>query len=143
MSGVVLFSLGLLHGSALIFDDLWASPHMGADSRPQDMGSQETHGASAFQGRISRSPLWGSNPRPYAYEAHALPTELRRQTIQLSSWRMRFAFFLNALRRCCRPVPSGALQNHGSLEAFTLTRPDNAHREALSNSEQGHFARVV
>ena len=25
-----------------------------------------------------RSPLWGSNPRPYAYEAHALPTELRR-----------------------------------------------------------------
>lgn len=25
------------------------------------------------------SPLWGSNPRPYAYEAHALPTELRRQ----------------------------------------------------------------
>ena len=25
------------------------------------------------------SRLWGSNPRPYAYEAHALPTELRRQ----------------------------------------------------------------
>ena len=25
------------------------------------------------------SPLWGSNPRPYAYGAHALPTELRRQ----------------------------------------------------------------
>ena len=24
------------------------------------------------------SPLWGSNPRPYAYEAHALPAELRR-----------------------------------------------------------------
>ena len=24
------------------------------------------------------SPLWGSSPRPYAYEAHALPTELRR-----------------------------------------------------------------
>ena len=28
--------------------------------------------------RVARSPLWGSNPRPYAYEAHALPTELRR-----------------------------------------------------------------
>ena len=26
----------------------------------------------------AKSPLWGSNPRPYAYEAHALPTELRR-----------------------------------------------------------------
>ena len=25
-----------------------------------------------------QSPLWGSNPRPYAYEAHALPAELRR-----------------------------------------------------------------
>ena len=23
------------------------------------------------------SPLWGSNPRPYAYEAHALPAELK------------------------------------------------------------------
>ena len=28
---------------------------------------------------MHRSPLWGSNPRPYAYEAHALPTELRRR----------------------------------------------------------------
>ena len=26
------------------------------------------------------SPLWGSNPRPYAYEAHALPAELKRLT---------------------------------------------------------------
>ena len=26
------------------------------------------------------SPLWGSSPRPYAYEAHALPAELRRLT---------------------------------------------------------------
>ena len=26
---------------------------------------------------VARSPLRGSNPRPYAYEAHALPTELR------------------------------------------------------------------
>ena len=25
------------------------------------------------------SPLWGSNPRPYAYGAHALPTELKRR----------------------------------------------------------------
>ena len=25
------------------------------------------------------SPLWGLNPRPYAYEAHALPAELRRR----------------------------------------------------------------
>ena len=27
------------------------------------------------------SPLWGSNPRPYAYEAHALPAELKRPWI--------------------------------------------------------------
>ena len=26
-----------------------------------------------------QAPMMGSNPRPYAYEAHALPTELRRQ----------------------------------------------------------------
>ena len=29
-----------------------------------------------FLGATTRSPQWGSNPRPYAYEAHALPTEL-------------------------------------------------------------------
>jgi hypothetical protein len=29
---------------------------------------------------IIKSPLWGSNPRPYACEAHALPTELKRLT---------------------------------------------------------------
>ena len=29
--------------------------------------------------RYFASLLWGSSPRPYAYEAHALPTELRRQ----------------------------------------------------------------
>ena len=26
-----------------------------------------------------RSPLWGLNPRPYAYEAYALPAELKRR----------------------------------------------------------------
>ena len=29
----------------------------------------------------SKSPLWGSSPRPYAYEAHALPAELRRHDV--------------------------------------------------------------
>ena len=41
------------------------------------------------------SPLWGSNPRPYAYEAHALPTELRRPCFAASpgncrAWGGRF-----------------------------------------------------
>ena len=34
---------------------------------------------------LRMSPLWGSNPRPYAYEAHALPTELRRHCLKLRS----------------------------------------------------------
>ena len=34
----------------------------------------------------SMSPLWGSNPRPYAYEAHALPTELRRPMAKGRPW---------------------------------------------------------
>ena len=29
---------------------------------------------------INMSPLWGSNPRPYTYEALALPAELKRLT---------------------------------------------------------------
>ena len=41
--------------------------------------------AHVHHARCYESPLWGSNPRPHAYEAHALPTELRRQiTISLS-----------------------------------------------------------
>ena len=32
------------------------------------------------------SPLWGSNPRPYAYEAHALPAELRRHLVAGQNW---------------------------------------------------------
>ena len=99
-----MFSVALLHGSALIFDDAWASAHMGADSLCQDMGSQGTQGRIVFQGRISRSPLWGSNPRPYAYEAHALPTELRRQTIHLREFALlSFSLlFFAAVGQFCR-----------------------------------------
>ena len=35
------------------------------------------------------SPLWGSNPRPYAYEAHALPAELRRHLAAGQNWWQR------------------------------------------------------
>ena len=31
--------------------------------------------------REAAAPLWGSNPRPNTYEAHTLPTELRRKPI--------------------------------------------------------------
>ena len=50
------------------------------------------HAAAAYSFRIEDrarafavmcSPLWGSNPRPYAYEAHALPTELKRLTCRI------------------------------------------------------------
>ena len=32
----------------------------------------------------SKAPLWGLSPRPYAYEAHALQAELRKQLIVVS-----------------------------------------------------------
>ena len=41
------------------------------------VGSIPTGGFS--QRFANKGPLRGSNPRPYAYEAHALPTELRRR----------------------------------------------------------------
>ena len=50
------------------------------------------HAAAAYSFRIEDraraiaimcSPLWGSNPRPYAHEAHALPTELKRLTCRI------------------------------------------------------------
>ena len=37
------------------------------------------------------SPLWGLNPRPYAYEAHALPAELRRHLRMLEALTTRSA----------------------------------------------------
>ena len=42
------------------------------------------------------SPLWGSNPRPYAYEAHALPAELRRHLVSEES--MTMTTFMHAER---------------------------------------------
>ena len=36
------------------------------------------------------SPLRGSSPRPYAYEAHALPTELRRHVVIHKCWSLHF-----------------------------------------------------
>ena len=41
-----------------------------------DWGIQQMRKSLAFHSQ--ESPLWGSNPRPYAYEAHALPAELQR-----------------------------------------------------------------
>ena len=42
-------------------------------------GVEDIFGDAGGQDLHCKSPLRGSNPRPYAYEAHALPTELRRR----------------------------------------------------------------
>ena len=44
------------------------------------------------------SPLWGSNPWPYAYEAHALPAELRRRMIDF------FNILVNVLLTATTPM---------------------------------------
>lgn len=36
------------------------------------------------KGMDKQSLLWGSSPRPYAYEVHALPTELKRLLLHAS-----------------------------------------------------------
>ena len=41
--------------------------------------------AGSLYSSQNQSPRRGSNPRPYAYEAHALPAELRRQMLIVSS----------------------------------------------------------
>ena len=41
-----------------------------------------TSATSCCYCRRARSPLWGLSPRPYAYGAHALPAELRRQLLK-------------------------------------------------------------
>ena len=53
------------------------------------------------------SPLWGSNPRPYAYEAHALPAELGRRP----KWTSRQKVFRRQL--VCASRKSG-------VEAWTV-----------------------
>ena len=52
------------------------------------------------------SPLWGSSPRPYAYEAHALPTELRRPSITHVA--LCISWLLTAM-------PAGGLMSHGLI----------------------------
>jgi hypothetical protein len=44
-----------------------------------DFCASELKVAKWHDNSLRRSPLWGLNPRPYAYEAYALPTELKRR----------------------------------------------------------------
>ncbi len=50
-------------------------------------GSQWKNNLSQKLINYCKSPLRGSNPWPYAYEAHALPTELKRQLLSCFSSR--------------------------------------------------------
>jgi hypothetical protein len=59
---------------------------LSADARCEDPTKRRRRGRPRrIKLTQSKSPLWGSNPRPYAYEAHALPTELRRPTTKNTS----------------------------------------------------------
>ena len=40
------------------------------------------HDKTHVTSNAKRAPSWGSTPRPYTCEAHALPTELRRHFMQ-------------------------------------------------------------
>ena len=53
------------------------SPDFGPRHVPQHLQSAHVF-AQGHTTLCTKSPLWRSSPRPYAYEAHALPTELRR-----------------------------------------------------------------
>ena len=59
--------------------------------------------------RSNASPLWGSNPRPYAYEAHALPTELRR--LHTGVWNTRCPQWLE---------PRNLVRNNSTRTRVTL-----------------------
>ena len=63
------------------------------------------------------SPLWGSNPRPYAYEAHALPAELRRP--------------------CCRvPICTRCMNNICASGDKHIFLTDNAARVLLARQQK-------
>ena len=65
-----------------------------------------------------KAPMWGSNPRPYAYEAHALPTELRRHV-------MNIGFYFNNL------LSHGMTLHHGNgIDQLTDAR-ENAFHEIM------------
>ena len=74
------------------------------------------------------SPLWGSNPRPYAYEAHALPAELRRHA---KHWRSKiFGIHATYCVVCC-------LQRQQSLHWGLSPGPSVYKTEALPLSYRG------
>ena len=97
---------------------------------------------SHFEQIFQKSPLWGSNPRPYAYEAHALPTELRRH-IRNQSRITRYP------SKCCIwALPSQFERTLDSLRSVCDTRQTcNAHAVVMPIIKKivytSRFVRVI
>ena len=70
------------------------------------------------------SPLWGSNPRPYAYGAHALPAELRRHPGSFKERLMRRMLFWATQGRTCAWRP------------FCLVRAADGQQDRLAAAEK-------
>ena len=85
------------------------------------------------------SPLGGSNPRPYAYEAHALPTELKRLVLLAAPgiWpaASRQTHRLEAISGRCSPCShcfSGFSSVGSPLTSVALTAsPEGSRRRTL------------
>ena len=61
-------------------NDHKANDETDKEGRGRSAKASEEQGSPKTEVEVfAKSPLGGSNPRPYAYEAHALPTELRRR----------------------------------------------------------------
>ena len=56
------------------------------------------------------SPLWGSNPQPYAYEAHALPAELQRRCAELPDWPLGGSVIRQQAHTNCQCLPAANLR---------------------------------
>ena len=74
----------LLHRAAPVGDNP-SNMRLGAAgcTSPTMVANDRDSAPGQFQSLFGcASPLWGSNPRPYAHEAHALPAELRRHGVR-------------------------------------------------------------
>ena len=95
----------------------------------QDRKVKQTQGQMGRHTHLPWSPQWGSSPRPYACEAHALPTELWRPlTSVMGSW---------LLSTLCSEATGRALRNamhNSAAQHNTIAQHSTAQRNATKGA---------
>lgn len=90
----------------------------------------------------AKSPLWGSNPRPYAYGAHALPAELRRLLGGLRAHQRELGHSAGPFWRPIGPTGPSQRPSTGKLMLFQGGLGAGILAQAVLCSRSGNYQSV-